>query len=249
MHSGRSRSGIFGAGMNVPILPRKTLHNELVVLLRNMIVEGDLGPGNRIPEVRLCDLFGVSRTPLREALKVLSAEGLVCLLPNKGARVVEYTRQELEEAIPILAALSSLAGELACANIADGEIARIRAMTELLVEHYHAGDQQCYSETNRAIHEAIFEAAGNKMLTDTYSTLQVRLRSITYVTPKTPPRWDEAVTDHQEMVVALENRDGVRLAAVARHHLRHRADMVRAAVDALEARKESKNRPLRRQPA
>lgn len=232
-----------------PMLPRKTLHNELVVLLRNMIIEGDLGPGNRIPEVRLCDLFGVSRTPLREALKVLSAEGLVCLLPNKGARVVEYTREELEEAIPVLAMLSALAGELACANITDGEIARIRTLHGLLIEHYHAGDQQCYSETNRAIHEAIFAAAGNKMLTDTYAALQIRLRSITFATPKTPPRWDEAVADHQDMMVALENRDGARLAALARHHLRHRADMVRAALDALEGRKDAKGRPLRTQPS
>lgn len=229
------------------MLPRKTLHNELVVLLRNMIIEGDLRPGNRIPEVRLCDLFGVSRTPLREALKVLSAEGLVCLLPNKGARVVEYTRHELEEAIPVLAMLSALAAELACTNIADTEITRIRTLHGLLIEHYHAGDQQSYSETNRTIHDAIFAAAGNKMLTDTYATLQIRLRSITSVTPKTPPRWDEAVADHQDMMVALEKRDGPRLAAIARHHLRHRADMVRAALDTLEGRKEIKGRPLRPQ--
>lgn len=228
-----------------PILARKTLHNELVVLLRNMIIEGDLGPGHRIPEVRLCDLFGVSRTPLREALKVLSAEGLVCLLPNKGARVVEYTRQELEEVIPILAILSALAGELACAHITDGELARVAAVHRHVVEHYHARDQQCYSEANRAFHDAIFAAARNKTLGDTYNTLQVRLRSILFVTPKTPPRWGEAVADHEEMMVALEKRDGAGLAAIARRHTGHRADMVHAALDALETRKESKVRPPR----
>jgi len=229
-----------------PMLARKTLHNELVVLLRNMIIAGDLGPGNRIPEVRLCDLFGVSRTPLREALKVLSAEGLVCLLPNKGARVVEYTRQELEEAIPILATLAALAGELACANITESALGRIRGLHRLTVDHYRSGDQDGYSETNRAFHEAIFEAAGNRMLGDTYNTLQVRLRSITFVTPKTPPQWAQAVAEHEAMMTALENRDGARLAKIARDHMRHRADMVRVALDTLGAREQAaKARVLR----
>jgi DNA-binding GntR family transcriptional regulator len=82
-----------------PAIQRKSLHNELVTLLRDMIIQGKLGPGSRIPELALCDTFGVSRTPLREALKVLSVEGLVCLLPNRGARVAHVTRKEMEEIV------------------------------------------------------------------------------------------------------------------------------------------------------
>src|ERR1700761_9470863 len=96
------------------VIPRKPLHNELASLLRTMIFKGELRPGNRISEQRLCTRFGVSRTPLREALKVLSAEGLVHLLPNKGATVVRVTRKEVEEIIPILGTLEALAGEMAC---------------------------------------------------------------------------------------------------------------------------------------
>ncbi|MBO0736941.1 MAG: GntR family transcriptional regulator [Alphaproteobacteria bacterium] len=227
--------------MRQPAIPRKTLHNELVTLLRKMIMDGELVPGSRIPESRLCDLFGVSRTPLREALKVLSVEGLVCLLPNKGARVVHVTRKEMEEIVPVLGILASLAGELACANFKADELARIREMHTQLVEHYRSGNQQSYSEINRVIHDSIFEAAGNKALSDIYNMLQMRLRSIFFVTPKVPPQWADAVADHEAMMTALEDRDGARFAGIARRHLRHKADMVRIALDTLETRADAKD--------
>jgi DNA-binding GntR family transcriptional regulator len=224
-----------------PAIPRKTLHNELVTLVRNMIVAGELGPGSRIPESRLCDHFGVSRTPLREALKVLSAEGLVSLLPNKGARVVLVTRKELEEIAPVLGALAALAGELACVNARTDEIAQIRCMHTQMVERYRAGDKQSYSELNSSIHDAVFAAAGNKTLSETYNMLQMLLRSLYFVTPKAPPRWAEAVEDHEEMMTALEAKDCARFAAVARRHICHKMDMMWIALDTLEARADAKH--------
>src|SRR5499427_7640273 len=146
------------------VILRKTLHHELVTLLRRMIIEGELRPGSRIAESRLCTHFGVSRTPLREALKVLSAEGLVRLLPNKGATVVRVTREEMEEIVPVLGTLEALAGELACANIHGDEIDGIQSMHGQMVEHYRRGEKQSYNTCNRAIHEAIFEIAANRTL-------------------------------------------------------------------------------------
>jgi DNA-binding GntR family transcriptional regulator len=222
-------------------IPRKSLHNELVTLLRNMIIQGELSPGSRIPELRLCDNFGVSRTPLREALKVLSVEGLVCLLPNKGARVIHVTRKEIEEILPILGMLSALAGELACTNIRADELARIRCMHMQMIEHFRSGNQDSYSEINRAIHDAIFEIARNKALSDTYNMVQTRLRSIFFVTPKVPPQWADAVADHEEMMLALEDKDGARFAEIARRHLCHKADAMRIALDTLAARTDAKD--------
>lgn len=226
-----------------PALPRKTLHNELATLVRNMIIAGELGPGSRIPELRLCNLFGVSRTPLREALKVLSVEGLVCLLPNKGARVAHVTRKEMEEIVAVLGILAALAGELACANIKADELARVRSLHMQLVNFYRAGDQHSYGEINHAIHDAVFEAARNRMLSDTYNVLQTRLRRILFVTPKAPPQWADAVADHEEMMTALEEKDGPRFAAIARRHIRHKADMICIALDTLEAHAVSKHQP------
>jgi DNA-binding GntR family transcriptional regulator len=219
-----------------PAISRKTLHNELVTLLRNMIVEGELGPGSRIPESRLCNHFGVSRTPLREALKVLSVEGLIVLLPNKGARVARVSRKEVEEIVPVLGALTALAGELACANIGADDLARIRTMHAQMIDHHRSGDQTSYSTLDRAIHDAIFEVAGNKALSETDNMLRTRLRSLYSVTPSTPPHWADAVQEHGEMVAALAAADGARFAALARRHIRHTMEIIRIALDALDSR-------------
>src|SRR5262245_11419028 len=92
--------------MNSTIV-RKTLHDDLVPLLRDMIIDGELEPGSRIPEQALCARFGVSRTPLREALKMLSVKGLVRLLPNKGASVVHITQKDVEELVPLLGTIEA----------------------------------------------------------------------------------------------------------------------------------------------
>jgi DNA-binding GntR family transcriptional regulator len=132
--------------------------------------------------------------------------------------------------------MEALAGELACASIHDDEIARLRNIHTQMVERYRFGDEESYGELNRAIHDAIIAAASNKTLSETYNMLQTRLRSLFFVTPKAPPQWADAVEDHQQMMAALEVRDGVRFAAIARRHIRHKADVMRIALDALEAR-------------
>src|SRR4030088_2370007 len=218
-----------------PALSRKTLYDELVTELRTMIVDGELGPGSRISESRLCDHFGVSRTPLREALKVLSVEGLVILLPNKGSRVARVTRKEMEEIVSVLGALVALAGELACAKIRADEIARIRSLHMQMIDHFRSGDQQSYSALNHDIDDAIFEAAGNKELSETYKQLRKRLRSLHCATPKTPPHWADAVREYEEMVAALAAGDGARFASVARRHIRHTKEIMRIALDTLDA--------------
>ena len=216
-------------------ISRKTLHGELVTLLRNMIIEGELRPGARIAESHMCTQFGVSRTPLREALKVLSAEGLICLLPNKGATVVRVTRKELAEILPVLGSLAALAGELVCATASADQIARIKNIYLEMVGHYRMGASQAYAECNNALHEAIFETANNRTLCDAYTMIEMRLRSLLFVTPKAPPKWAEAIEDHEQMMAALEARDGVRFAAIARQHVRHRGDVMTIAIDMLEA--------------
>jgi DNA-binding GntR family transcriptional regulator len=219
-----------------PAIARQTLHNELVTRLRDMIVEGQLGPGSRIPESRLCEQFGVSRTPLREALKVLSVEGLVILSPNKGARVVLVTRKEMEEIVPVLGALAALAGEFACAGIRADELARIRSLHTEMISHYHAGDRGSYDAVYHALHDAIFAAAGNKVLSETYKMLQTRLRSLHFAMPKTPPDWAGAVQEDEEMMAALAAGDGARFASVARRHVRHLMEIMRIALDSHQTR-------------
>jgi DNA-binding GntR family transcriptional regulator len=136
--------------------------------------------------------------------------------------------------------MEALAGELACATIHKDEIERLQHVHTQMVERYRFGDKESYGELNRTIHDAIVAAASNKTLSETYKMLQARLRSLCFVMPKAPPQWADAVEDHQEMMTALEARDGVRFAAIARRHIRHKADVMRIALDALEARADAK---------
>jgi DNA-binding GntR family transcriptional regulator len=219
-----------------PAIVRRTLHDELVGLLRNMIIEGELRPGSRIAELRLCSRFGVSRTPLREALKVLSAEGLVRLLPNKGATVVRVTHREVDDAVPVLATLEALAGELACERIDKERLEQIKNVHGQMVEHFRRGERQPYHELNRVLHDAIFEAADNKTLSETHNMLYARLNSLLVISPKSPRQWAAAVDDHEQMLAALEAGNGAQFAQISRGHGRRRAEVLHVALDMLEAR-------------
>ncbi len=208
------------------VIARRSLHDELVDLLHEMLLAGELRPGEKVNEQALCARFGVSRTPLREALKVLASGGLITLSPNRGASVVRITPEEIDELFPIMGALEGLAGELACARITDAQVAEIRRMHDAMVEHYELGESARYLKLNRAIHEAIFAAAGNAELTALYHTLMIRTHSVRFIAKKSPHRWKEAVDDHVEIMDALEKRDGPRLSALLNLHLRHKAGMV-----------------------
>ena len=116
-----------GAGAE-PVREDQSLHDEILTQLRDHIVEGNLPDGSRVPERQLCEMLGISRTPLREALKVLAAEGLVELLPNRGARVRQLSEQDLAELFDIMGGLEGLAGRLACENISDAEITEIERL-------------------------------------------------------------------------------------------------------------------------
>ena len=196
-----------------------------------MIVEGGLKPGQKIPEPELCQRFGVSRTPLREALKVLAAEGILQLLPNRGAVVATITDEEIEQIFPIMGALEALAGELACERMTVEDLEKLRRLHKAMIGHYRRSEWLSYSKLNRAIHEAIFAAAGNPSLSALYQQLIIRIHAIRFVAKKSPARWRQAVDEHEEMMEALERRDARKLARVMKVHLRNKAEMVKETME------------------
>jgi DNA-binding GntR family transcriptional regulator len=215
------------------VVERKSLHDQLASHLRDMIMEGVFKPGERIQEQDLCDRFGVSRTPIREALRVLSAEGLLTVTPNRGARISLSTVEEIEELYPLIGALEGLAGELACSRISDDEIDRIDGLHKKMVGHYRDGEFVASKKINRDIHEAIFDAAGNASLTALYRNLMIRTHSIRYFVRKSPERWSQAIDDHEQIIRALRARDGVRLGQILREHLQHKVGMIKEALEEL----------------
>jgi DNA-binding GntR family transcriptional regulator len=215
---------------SVEPIARASLHDELAIRLRRMIVEDELEPGARINERELCGLFGVSRTPLREAIKVLAREGYVNLTPNRGATVAALTAQDLEEAFPVMGVLEALAGELAARNATDAQIAGILADHTRMRGAFEAGDRPAYFALNEAIHLAIAEAAGNGTLEQMQRSLDGRVRRGRYQANISAARWSQAMEEHEEIAEALSNRDGHRLAEVLRRHLRNKLEALRAGV-------------------
>ncbi len=220
--------------MSEHLIVRRSLHDEIAEGLREMIVRGELKAGEKAPEAALCSRFGVSRTPMREAFKALAAEGLIRLVPNRGAVVAKITREEVAELFPIMGALEGLAGELACARISNARVARIRRLHEQMVGYYERGEIAPYYRLNRAIHEAIFEAAGNATLSALFQNLLVRSSTVRFTATKSSARWAEAIADHEAMLTALEARDGAGLGRILRDHMRHKVDMVNEALAAEE---------------
>jgi DNA-binding GntR family transcriptional regulator len=202
------------------------LHEEAVAYVRSMLLEGEIPPGTRIPERELCERLKISRTPLREALKVLAAEGLVQLLPNRGSRAAKLTDKDMRDLFEVCQGLEALAGELACERIGDDEIAEVAAAHTAMAQHYRNGDLISYYRCNRAIHEAIVAAAGNPVLSGLYESVTARIRRARYVTPMTPPRWALALQEHEAILNALRRRDGVGLSHILRTHLRHKREEV-----------------------
>lgn len=214
--------------MDAEPIARRSLHDQVVTRLRDAIVEGRLGPSERLNERVLCARYGISRTPLREALKVLAQEGLVALLPHRGAVVTPLTATELDETLEVMAPLETLAGELVAARIGSAGIAEIRALHHEMCAFHARGDLPAYFRANQAIHRQLVEHTGNRILAATYANLNARIRRFRYLANLSPERWDEAVAEHEQILAALGARDGARLGRLLRQHLINKAAAVKA---------------------
>jgi DNA-binding GntR family transcriptional regulator len=192
--------------------------------LRDHIVEGNLPAGARVPERLLCEHFGVSRTPLREALKVLASEGLIDLLPNRGARVREISGLELVDLFDVMGGLEALAGRLACERITEDAYAEIERLHHGMYGHYLRRDLHGYFACNQAIHAAIVAAAENAPLKATYANFAGRVRRARYSAnlDSHRDRWSEAMREHEEILDALHRRAGAELSEILFRHLRNK---------------------------
>jgi DNA-binding GntR family transcriptional regulator len=209
---------------------RTALHDTLVNRLRDMIIEGHLSPGTRLNEGQLGQMLGVSRTPLREAIKYLASEGLVELVPSRGAVVKRFGAKDVQDMLLVLGTLEELAARLACVIASDEGIAEIRGLHDRMVQHYKAGDRLEYYKLNQNIHTAIVALSGNAPLAEIHAMLQTRLKRIRFIGHEGPEKWAAAVAEHEEMIEALEARDQQRLAAVLGRHLTNAWERVRGAI-------------------
>jgi DNA-binding GntR family transcriptional regulator len=222
-------------GQEITLIARRPLHEEATDRLRDLIVQGRLPPGTRLNERLLTAQFGLSRTPLREAFKVLVTEGLVELLPNRGAIVSQMDPVRLAETLAVMGALEALAGEFACLNATDGQINEIRSLHFEMLANHARGDLAGYFKFNQAIHLKIVKYSGNAVLYNTYLQLNANVRRARYMANLSQERWDAAVREHGEILAALGARDVPRIKALLADHLAHKLSSVLAELRATPA--------------
>ena len=211
---------------------RRLLHEEVIDQLRDMIVQGGLAPETKLNERVLAAQLGISRTPLREAIKYLASEGLVELLPNRGAVVAPLRPAKVREIFTVLGSLEALAGELVCRNATDADIAEIRALHYQMVAHHARGELAQYFRFNQQIHIRLVECAANATLAQVYRGLNAHVRRARYMANLSHERWDKAVREHEEILDALSARDSTRLQALLRDHLANKLVLVMEALSA-----------------
>ncbi|MDP2015133.1 GntR family transcriptional regulator [Hydrogenophaga sp.] len=216
-------------------IPPAALHEQATHRLRQMLVEGQIAPGAKLNERELCEQLKVSRTPLREAIKTLAAEGLVELVPNRGAVAVQLSEADVHNTFEVMAGLEAASGQLAAQRITDAELAEIKAMHYEMLAAWTRRDLSAYYPLNAAIHRAINAAARNPVLTSTYNQVNARLQALRFRSNQDGEKWSRAVKEHEAMIQALEARDSAALASVLTTHLNNKRDVVMEQLRSQEA--------------
>jgi len=212
-----------------------TLQEETTRRLRDLIIQGELKAGSRLNERELTGMLGISRTPLREATRRLASEGLVQLLPHRGAIVAPIDEDRVRDALQVMGALEGYAGEIACARATEADLNEIRALHFEMLADRAREDHRSYFARNQAIHFKIIDCAGNEVLSQTYRMLNDRVRRVRYQANVNRERWDQAIGEHEEILDALLARDVPRLKREIAGHLANKVGAVARALAALKA--------------
>lgn len=199
-------------------ITRKHLHGELLDRLREMIIHGEIGPGSKIPEKELCNQFGISRTPLREALKVIAFEGLISLNHNRGAVVRPLSVIDLRELFPIYTHLQVLAAVLACERLSTEDIEKLMKLHERHSAVVKANAFPDCVAIDDAVHVGIERACGSSMLISLLQVVSGRIRQARYSIRAPEARLKDALAEHERILVKLKERDPEGLSRAVRAH-------------------------------
>lgn len=200
-------------------IDKKTLHEEIANQLRDMIMTGELREGEKVNENALCQSMGVSKTPLREALRVLSAEGLIRLVPNRGAFVSRPTLEEIREMFDVMTVLEGMCAGAAAGKMTSEELARLEELHQRLEENYGRRDQAGYIRENNLYHAYVQEVAGNRTLNWIVEGLRKRILLYRFQSLNLAGRFERSIQEHRELLEAFRKRDAARAEALMKRHL------------------------------
>lgn len=206
------------------IIQKKTLHEEIANNLREMIMSGELREGDKIRENELCDLMGISKTPLREALRVLSAEGLIHLIPNRGSFVTTPTFEEIKEMFDVMVALEGVCARTAVEKMSDQDFVKLDNLHRKLEQNFKRKDQKEYIRQNNLYHAFVQELAGNKTLNQIVNGLRQKILLYRFQSLNLPGRFEQSIKEHRSLLAAFRNRDSGKAESLMKSHLKKQCD-------------------------
>ena len=202
------------------------LRETVFLTLRKAILTGKLAPGERLTEIRLGNLLGTSRTPIREAIRKLELEGLVTIIPGSGARVAQITEEELQEVMEIRVALDALCARLASRRITEEDKAKLRSSNVAFKEAIAKGDQIAITEADVDFHDVIIAAAKNSKLSSILERLADNLYRYRFEYIRDDQRYDRLVREHDILLQAILGGDEEKAAQAAMRHVENQRDSI-----------------------
>lgn len=196
-----------------------SLHDGVATRLRGMIFDAELAAGAWVDEKALAESWQISRTPLREALKVLASEGLVELVPHRGCRVVEISDDDADDLFPVMALLEGRCALEAVRQLDDTALARLRHLHAELERHAAAKDVDSYYRVNHEFHSCVQALADNRWLNRVTGDLRRFLRLMRGRQLQLPGRIDASINEHRVLMDAFEQRDAARAERAMHDHL------------------------------
>jgi len=204
-------------------IEKEPLHIQIADRLREMIMTGALREGDKINENELCASMGVSKTPLREALRVLNVEGLISLIPNRGSYVTRPTIEEIVEMFDVMSLLEGYCARAACVRMSERDFMRIERLHARLEKHFDHRDQDAYIRVNNQYHSLIQELAGNRTLNQIVSGLRKKILLYRFKSLNLPQRFESSIQEHRQLLEAFRQRDGRMAEALMQTHLKNQS--------------------------
>ena len=198
--------------------------------LREAILKGDLKPGERLMELQLASKLGVSRTPIREAIRMLEQEGLAVTMPRRGAEVAKMTLKDMDDVVDICHELDEQAVRLACGKISEEQLGQLVEVKEEFEASTKSKDVKKIAEADVRFHDIIYEATGNPKLVTLLNNLreQVYRYRVEYV--KDPLNYPTLIAEHEAIVDAVKARDAKRAVQAMHEHVENQALAVKAVI-------------------
>jgi len=197
----------------------RTLHQEVVDQVREMIRRGQLVKGQKVDERFLCESMGVSRTPVRESLRILHSEGLIDLVPHRGAFVREPPIEEIKDMFEVMSLLEGMCARVATQKMTEKDLKKIEALHQKLEGHYGKRDHESYLDTNNVLHTFIQELSGNKTLNEVITGLRQKILLYRHRQLYHQNRFEESIQEHRDILEAFRMKDAARAEASMKRHL------------------------------